>query len=365
MVAPRSYAAGVIGPFHFSPPARRVAFGEGNLAEVVDEVARFGTAFVVATPGEAELAARVGELVGAGEPSRFTGAAPHTPTSVTEVAGVALEASGADCVVSVGGGSATGLAKALALRSGLPVVAVPTTYAGSEMTGILGQSEGRRKWTQRDDALRPASVVYDVALTYGLPRRQSAASGCNALAHAVEALWARDASPVHLLVAEEAIAVVTEALPLVVADPAGPEGRQAALYGAFLAGMCLDACEMALHHRICHVLGGRFDLPHAETHAAVLPHVVAYYGPGEPADRLGEALGVAPKEVGEALYELLGRLGLPRALRELGLPEEGPDEAASLLVEAGGYNPVPISTRTMAALLGRAARGERPAPHAG
>ena len=255
----------MVRPFHYAPAAQRVAFGAGNLAEVAVEAGRFGRAFVVATSDRDGLASRVAALVDAAESARFFRAAPHTPVAVTEQALAALEGTGAACLVSVGGGSATGLAKALAYRCGLPIVAVPTTYAGSELTPILGQTDEARKWTLRDEAVRPRVVVYDVALTHDLPARLSAASGCNALAHAVEALWARDASAVHLLFAEEAVRVLAVALPGIVEDPRRTEARADALYGAFLAGTCLGACEMALHHRICHVLGGRFGLPHAET----------------------------------------------------------------------------------------------------
>lgn len=350
----------MVRPFHCAPAPQRVAFGAGNLAEVAEEAGRFGRAFVVATSDRDGLASRVAALVDAPGSARFFRAAPHTPVAVTEQALVVLEGTGAACLVSVGGGSATGLAKALAYRCGLPIVAVPTTYAGSELTPILGQTDEARKWTLRDEAVRPRAVVYDVALTHDLPARLSAASGCNALAHAVEALWARDATPVHLLFAEEAVRVLAVALPGIVEDPRRSEARADALYGAFLAGTCLGACEMALHHRICHVLGGRFGLPHAETHAIVLPHVVALYGPGEPAERLAGVLGTGAGEVGDALFALAGRLGLPRGLGEVGLPVGGEREAAALVLEAGGYNPVALGLPALVEALGRAARGEPP-----
>lgn len=350
----------MIRPFHYAPAPQRVAFGVRNLAEVADEVEPLGPAFVVASSDRDGLASRVAALVGAPASACFFRAAPHTPVAVTEQAVSALQATGAACLVSVGGGSATGLAKALAHRRALPIVAVPTTYAGSELTSILGQSDGARKWTLRDEAVRPGSVVYDVALTHALPARLSAASGCNALAHAVEALWARDATPVHVLLAEAAIEALAGALPLVVADGDDGQARAAALYGAFLAGTCLGACEMALHHRICHVLGGRFGLPHAETHAIVLPHVVALYGPGEAGERLAGALGTEAGEAASALFSLTARLGLPRGLHEVGLPAGAEQESASLVLGAGGYSPVLPSLAELTEVLGRAARGEPP-----
>lgn len=350
----------MVRAFRHELAAQRVSLGLGNLAEVAEEAARFGPGFVVASSDRDSVASRVAQLVGAGEGDRFLRAAQHTPIAVTEEALAVLGRRSPSCIVSVGGGSATGLAKALALRSGLPVVAVPTTYAGSEMTSILGQTDAARKWTLRDEAVRPRAVVYDAELTCGLPPRSSAASGLNALAHAVEAFWARDASPVLLLLAEEAVRVLTEALPAVVADGADTGARLDALYGAYLAGTCLGACEMALHHRICHVLGGRYELPHAETHAVVLPQVAALYAATAPVGPLGRALGCDPAALGPTLFDLLGRLGLPRSLTELGLPPGAVGEAVSLVVAAGGYTPVEAGPAELGALLARAATGAPP-----
>ena len=172
-----------------------------------------------------------------------------------------------DGLVAVGGGSTIGLAKAIALRTGLPQVAIPTTYAGSEMTDILGETEGGAKTTRRSEAVRPEAVIYDVELTRSLPPGLSATSGLNAIAHAAEALYARDGNPVIALMAEEGVRALAAALPAIVADPGDMAARGDALYGAWLCGLCLGAASMALHHKLAHVLGGSFDLPHAETHA--------------------------------------------------------------------------------------------------
>src|SRR6185369_5308698 len=173
---------------------------------------------------------------------------------------------------------ATGLAKAIALRTGLPQVIVPTTYAGSELTSVLGETAGGRKTTQRTPAVRPETVLYDVSLTLSLPVPVSAASGLNALAHAVEARYAPDANPMTDLLAAEATRLLTSALPRIAADPSDVDARTDALRGAWLAGTCLDAVQMGLHHRLCHHLGGKFGLPHAETHAVLLPYVMAHQG---------------------------------------------------------------------------------------
>jgi len=350
--------------FRYHPVSQRIVFGEDVLSEVPIEVASFGNAFVVSGPHHLELADELGRLLGDHQVGAFLEAAPHTPVEVTEEALAALDASGAECLVSVGGGSATGLAKALALRRRVPIVAVPTTYAGSEMTPILGQTDKAHKWTLRDEVVRPRAVVFDVALTASMPARLAAASGCNALAHAVETLWARDASPVHLLMAEEAVRVLARALPVVASRASEPaeraEARSAALYGAFLAGTCLGSCEMALHHRLCHLLGGRFALAHAETHAIVLPQVVAFYGAGQAEERLCRALGTPPGSAALVLFDLVRGLGLPLGLAAIGLPPEISDEVADQLVEAGGYSPARLETARVRDLLDRAARGVAP-----
>jgi alcohol dehydrogenase class IV len=182
----------------------------------------------------------------------------------------------------VGGGSTTGLGKAIALATGLDQIVVPTTYAGSEMTPILGQTERGVKTTQRSPAILPEVVIYDVDLTLTLPPALTATSGLNAIAHAVEALYAQDRNPIVSLMAEEGIAALARSLPVLVDAASDLAARSDALYGAWLCGACLGAVGMALHHKLCHTLGGSFDLPHAETHAVVLPHAVAYNSAAAP-----------------------------------------------------------------------------------
>ena len=193
--------------------------------------------------------------------------------------------------MALGGGSTIGLAKAIALRTDLPQIAIPTTYAGSEMTPILGETKDGRKTTQKSMKVLPEVVIYDVDLTMTLPAGLSGTSGINAIAHAVEALYAEDANPIISVLAEQSIAALGRALPQIAADPSDREARSDAQYGAFLAGACLGSVGMALHHKLCHTLGGTFDLPHSETHTIVLPHALAYNAPAVPkavdADRAG------------------------------------------------------------------------------
>jgi maleylacetate reductase len=348
--------------FVYTAHPSRVVFGAGSLAALADEVKALGChrAFVLTTPQQEAAGADVVAQLGPLAAGLFPGAAMHTPIAVTERALAAFEAAKADCTVAIGGGSTTGLGKALALRTNLPQIVVPTTYAGSEMTNILGETADGKKTTQRDARILPETVIYDVDLTLGLPVAISVTSGINAIAHAVEALYAQDRNPITSLIAEEGVRALTRALPDIVTTPPDPTARRDALYGAWLCGVCLGAAGMALHHKLCHVLGGAFNLPHAETHTVVLPHALAYNAPAAPeaAARIAAAMGV--EDAAQGLYDLIGRLGGPRSLREIGMPEDGVERAAALAVESPYWNPRPIEREPIRALLERAYRGVRP-----
>ncbi|OMQ15595.1 maleylacetate reductase, partial [Modestobacter sp. VKM Ac-2676] len=290
------------------------------------------------------------------------GPAVHVPVEVAHRAREVAAGLGADGCVAVGGGSALGLGKAVALEHGLPVIAVPTTYAGSEMTPIWGLTEGGAKRTGRDSRVLPVSVVYDAELTLSLPAQLSATSGMNAIAHAVEGLYAPDASPVVSLMAEEGVRALSGALPRVVADGTDIDARGEALYGAWLCGAVLGATTMSLHHKLCHTLGGTLDLPHAATHTVVLPHALAYNQPAVPdaAAALSRALGGVPDPARE-LWELAGRLGATRALAELGIAESDLERIADLAVASPYANPRPVTREGVAALLRAAWTGGPPA----
>ncbi|WP_372665622.1 maleylacetate reductase and hydroxyquinol 1,2-dioxygenase domain-containing protein [Amycolatopsis kentuckyensis] len=290
--------------FTYAANPVRVIFGRGTLGALGDEARRLGMnrVLLVGTPRHAEQAAeQLGPLLAA----RFEDPAMHTPVDVTERALKVVAEHGVDGVVAVGGGSATGLSKAVALHTDLPQLIVPTTYAGSELTAVLGQTADGRKTTQKTPKVRPETVLYDVDLTLGLPVPLSAASGLNALAHAVEARYAPDANPITDLLANEAVKLLTGALPRIAQDPSDVDARTDALRGAYLAGTCLDAVRMGLHHRLCHLLGGKFGLPHAETHAVLLPYVMAHQGLDDAAD----------------VFALAESLPIPHSLAELGLTE--------------------------------------------
>lgn len=349
--------------FHYNGHPARVIFGSGTLAQLPDEVARLGLrrALVLATPPQEAEAQRVSDLLGGASAGVFAGAVMHTPVAVTEQAMAVVADRRADGVVAIGGGSTTGLAKAIALRTDLPQVIVPTTYAGSEMTPILGETRDNTKTTQSSPRVLPEVVIYDVDLTMTLPAGLSGTSGINAIAHAVEALYARDANPIIDLMALEAIGALHGALPRIARDPSDREARSDALYGAWLCGMCLGAVGMSLHHKLCHTLGGTFDLPHAETHTAVLPHAVAYNAPAIPAvmERLRKTLGT--DDPAGALFDLAGAVGAKRSLAALGMSRDGIDIAADRALANPYWNPRPLERDGLRALIARAHAGERPA----
>lgn len=332
--------------------AVRVRFGAGAVEALRAELEILGWrhAFIVATPGRGALTAKVRALLGELAAAVFDGAAPHTPATATAAALERLPA-GADCLVSLGGGSAIGLAKAVALETGLPIAAVPTTYAGSEMTAIWGASEGGIKHTGRDARVAPRLVIYDPTLTLDLPASVSAASGMNAMAHAVEALYAPNGTPYAAALAEGAIALLASTLPRIVADPRDLAARGDALAGAWLAGSALDHAAMGLHHRLCHVLGGMFGTPHALTHAVLLPHVVDFLAPAAPEamTRMARALGVphAPR----GLHALVLSLGITTTLADLGLTEDDLERAAGEAAAGAAAHPRPASAGDVRAIL--------------
>jgi maleylacetate reductase len=348
--------------FSYTAAAARVLFGAGTLAELRAETDRLGgrRVLVLTTRGMAPLAERAAGILGDVAAGRFDGVAMHTPVEVTERAVATARDVGADLLVSIGGGSSTGLGKAVAARTGLPQIAVPTTYAGSEMTPVLGETADGAKTTRRDPALVPRTVLYDVELTLGLPVALSVTSGLNAMAHAVEALYSPQASPVVDGYAVESVTRLARALPRIAERPDDPDARADALLGAWLAGICLGTVEMGLHHKLCHVLGGSFGLPHAETHAVVLAHAMAYNAPAAPAAmrRIAAALGVADAPTG--VYDLATRLGAPGSLAELGLAGADLPRAVERATAQPCPNPREVTPDGIAGLLGEAWRGDRP-----
>jgi alcohol dehydrogenase class IV len=339
----------------------RVVFGAGALAKLPEELQRLGAkrALVLSTPEQKASANEVAKALGADCAGTYDKATMHVPMEIAEDARRVARELGADACVTVGGGSTTGLGKAIALTSMLPILAVPTTYAGSEMTPIYGLTEGGAKKTGRDARVLPKAVIYDPSLTLSLPPGLSAASGMNAIAHAVEALYSQEGNPILSIMAEEGIRALATALPNIVRDPENLESRSDALYGAWLCGIVLGSAGMALHHKLCHVLGGSFNLPHAETHSIVLPHAVRYnQSAADAMRRIERAIGAADAATG--IFDLEKRLGLPLRLADIGMKEADLERAARIATEAPYPNPRKVEYAPVLELLQNAYAGRRP-----
>jgi alcohol dehydrogenase class IV len=352
--------------FAYTSNAQRVLFGAGSLQRLEQEIVRMGArrALVLSTPGQSDDAERIAALLGSRAAGVFAGAVMHVPLEVAREARALAQRLGADCAVAIGGGSTIGLGKAIALESGLPILAIPTTYAGSEMTPIYGITEGGIKSTGRDARVLPRTVLYDPDLTLTLPRAASVTSAINALAHACEALYAQDSNPLMDLMAVEGITAIGRALP-VLADSVEPErvrgARRDALYGAWLCGAVLGSVGMALHHKLCHTLGGSFNLPHAETHTIILPHALAYNAAAAPRamERIAAALGAGSAP--QAAYDLARENGAQVALRDLGVKEAELDAACAIALKNQYPNPRPLERAGLRQLLQNAYEGTRPA----
>lgn len=346
--------------FTYQALPMRVRFGAGALASIGDEVRALGLrrVLVLCTPEQKTLADDIVQALGDHAAGIFPEAAMHVPVDVADRAVSLAGELGADGCVAAGGGSTTGLGKAIALRSSIPVICVPTTYAGSEMTPIWGLTEKGQKRTGRDPRVLPASVIYDPKLTASLPVQISVASGLNAVAHAVEALYAPDSSPVISLMAEEGVRALAAALPAVVADPHDIDARTEALYGAWLCGATLGATTMSLHHQLCHILGGTLDLPHAQTHAVMLPYVAAFNLAASPAAQAAMRRALGTDSPAAALQHASRKLGAPTALRELGVRREDLAAVAKQATENPYANPRPVSLDDLIGLLERAWAGQ-------
>lgn len=352
----------MVQPFLYAPLPARVIFGCGSLARIGQEVEALGArrALVLCTPEQRALAERVSELLGQRSAGIFDKAVMHVPIETAREAREIARQFGADCAVAVGGGSTTGLGKAIALESGLPILAVPTTYAGSEMTPIYGITEAGLKKTGRDARVLPRTVIYDPELSRGLPIGLSVTSGINAIAHAAEGLYAHDGNPIMSLLAEEGIAAIGRALPRLRRQASDMEARSDALYGAWLCGSVLGHVGMALHHKLCHTLGGSYNLPHAETHSIVLPHALAYNAEAAPQAMARIARALKAESGPRAVYELALNNGAPVALKDIGLREQDLDQACEIAMQNQYPNPRPLERGPLRQLLQNAFEGVCP-----
>ncbi|NHB06927.1 maleylacetate reductase [Burkholderia cepacia] len=348
--------------FIYQARPARVIFGAGSLDHLEREVLELGAqrALVLCTPEQRDLAQSIVERLGARAAGLYDRATMHVPIEIARDAQAFARSCGADCAIAIGGGSTIGLGKAIALESSLPILAIPTTYAGSEMTPIYGLTEDGIKRTGSDARVLPKTVIYDPALTVTLPVELSVTSGLNAIAHAAEGLYANNANPVMSLVAEEGIRALARGLPGVRRNTADLGARGDALYGAWLCGMVLGNVGMALHHKLCHTLGGSFNLPHAPTHTVVLPHALAYNAAHAPdaMQRIARAIGT--NDAARGLYALALDNGAPVSLKAIGMQEADLDRAADLAAANPYWNPRPIERDGLRALLQDAFDGNLP-----
>ena len=348
--------------FIYNAYAARVVFGAGSIQHLEREIDALGyrRALVLSTPEQRASAEMVADLLGARAAGVFDRAVMHVPIETAREARVLANALGADCAVAIGGGSTTGLGKAIALDSGLPIIAIPTTYAGSEMTPVFGITEGGMKKTGKDARVVPRCVIYDPELTLSLPVAMSVTSGINAIAHSAEGLYAPDCNPVIDFMAREGIAALGRALPMIKHSPQDLAARTDAFYGAWLCGIVMGSVGMALHHKLCHTLGGTFNLPHAECHTVMLPHALAYNAAAAPQamERIRRSLGGAG--AAQAVYELAKAHGAPVALKDIGMKAQDLDKACEIAMSNQYPNPRPLERVAIRQLLQDAFEGKRP-----
>lgn len=348
--------------FIFQAKPTRVVFGPGSLQHLERELSQLGgqRAMVVCTPGQRLQGEAIMQRLGERAVVLCDFATMHVPVEIVARARQLTLRHEVDCAIAIGGGSTIGLAKALALESGLPIIAVPTTYSGSEATAVYGITEAGFKRTGTDLRVLPKVVIYDPELTIALPAELSVTSGINAIAHAAEGLYARDANPIASLMAEEGIRSLANSLPDLHAAPEDLSARSLALYGAWLCGSVLGSVGMSLHHKLCHTLGGSFNLPHAPTHTVVLPHALAYNAPcaGAAMQRIANALGAS--NAANAVQALARDNGGPVSLRELGMKATNLDRAAEIACSNPYWNPRPIEYPAIRKLLQNAYDGAEP-----
>jgi alcohol dehydrogenase class IV len=348
--------------FVYNGQPGRVIFGAGSLQHLGREIDALGArkALVLSTPEQRASAQMVADLLGPRAAGVFDRAVMHVPIETAREARELARQLGADCAVAIGGGSTTGLGKAIALDSGLPILAIPTTYAGSEMTTVYGITEAGMKKTGKDVRVLPRTVIYDPELTLGLPVGMSITSGINAIAHSAEGLYGVDSNPIMDLMAKEGIAAIARALPAIKQAPHDIAARSSALYGAWLCGTVMSNVGMALHHKLCHTLGGTFNLPHAETHTIVLPHALAYNAAAAPQAMQAIAAALGARSASQGVFDLARDNGAAVALRDIGMKASDLDKACDMAMQNQYANPRPLERAAVRQLLQHAFDGQRP-----
>lgn len=348
--------------FSHTTLGQRVLFGAGQAASyLAEEVERLGAKRIMLIAGEFEQELAKSVTAEIDVAVNYSNVVMHVPIEVAQDARKVAREHSVDLLVCVGGGSTTGLAKAIALETHLPIVAVPTTYAGSEATNVWGLTEAARKTTGVDNMVLPTTVIYDAQLTMSLPVELSVASGLNGMAHCIDSMWGPRANPINQAMAGEGIAALSTGLPAIVEDSKDLAGREQLLYGAYLSAVAFASAGSGLHHKICHVLGGTYDLPHAQTHATVLAYVLAFNMDAAPAarDRIAKALGA--DDALDGFQQLRTQLNAPVKLADYGFKQDNIAEAVEITLPAvPANNPRPVTTENLTALLSAALVGDEP-----
>uniref|UniRef100_A0AAU1U3M7 Maleylacetate reductase n=1 Tax=Streptomyces sp. NBC_00119 TaxID=2975659 RepID=A0AAU1U3M7_9ACTN len=347
--------------FDHTTQGQRVLFGTGDAAaHTVAALNGLGAerVLLIADAFVSELSDAVAERVCV--VARIHEIVQHVPAENAARAVEVAQTHDADAIVTIGGGSAVGLAKIVARDAGLPIVAVPTTFAGSEATNVWGITEAGRKTTGIDDKVLPKIVVYDASLMASLPGQLAVSSGLNALAHAVDGFWAPRSNPINKAMGTEGLRALVPGLRALHADPDDIAAREQTLYGAYLAAVAFASAGSGLHHKICHALGGAYAMPHAETHSVVIGYVTAFNAPFavDAAERVAAAVGDG-LSAAAGIHALGRQIDAPSSLKELGLKEEDLPAAADLILPAvPPSNPRPVTREALEELLRAAWAGD-------
>ena len=351
--------------FNYSPVASRVVFGENAaLLKLKDEVLALGGTRVLITcsKGMRGRISHVIERLGGMCVAVYAGAEPHCPERVAMAALDLFKEKKCDIVVAIGGGSTIGIGKAITLRTGAPLIVVVTTPCGSESTPIYGMLIGKVKKTGRDDKVIARTSIYDPLLTTSMSAHHTATIGMNSLAHCVEGLYGKETSPILDLYAVTGIKALISGLRGSLAEPEDLTARSQVLYGGMLSGYCLTLAGIAIHHKLCHVLGGHHGIPHGESNSVVLPYAVAYnesYAP-DAMEKIMSAMGTTSASVG--IFDFATEMNVPKSLKELGMKETDLDIAAEETVKTTPYNPKPLDVKSVREMLQQAYEGLRPVP---
>jgi maleylacetate reductase len=346
--------------FLYQSQAVRVLFGRGKVASVPDELAchQRERALILCTNSSRATA----EHVRSNAPSRIVDIYQLPPAGDARDRYARLvehaKAKNADSLVVIGGGSPIGFAKTVSANTGLRSIAVVTTYSGSEMASSWSIGAGKDRFAGESDTALPLSAIYDPELTLSLPPRTSAASGMNAMAHAVETLYGPDINPVVEPLAANAVALLGSSLPKVVDNPTDITARTDALYGAWLAAAF--RAQAGVEHALAQRVRQTFGLDHSHCHAIFTPYAIAFNAKAAPRamELIARALGA--KAAGRGLYDLNVRIGLPTGLKGLGMKEADIPKAVDIVAAGKFVNPRPVSRDDIADLITQAFHGEPP-----